>query len=253
VEKIFSDARNTVEYGLGNFVKGYKGEHSVVDGPPTPLEYVGGIARGLRDFIPGYSFMADAQNNFRLGNYGMAALLGGSALADVLLTLPTGGENLLLRQFGRRGVSEAVQLRSELRLLDVSEWTANQTGALAEARASLVFQRAGYQELPAKLASNNGFDGVFVKHDVWGRPSDIIVNESKFTSTWNVSLSNTGMGLQTSPSWINANIQKMLLSDDLAVRNTGKLLQENREMVRVKINVLDGQGVNRWHVLKPAE
>jgi hypothetical protein len=61
------------------------------------------------------------------------------------------------------------------------------------------------------------------------------------------------MGLQTSPSWINANIQKMLLSDDLAVRNTGKLLQENREMVRVKINVLDGQGVNRWHVLKPAE
>jgi hypothetical protein len=45
----------------------------------------------------------------------------------------------------------------------------------------------------------------------------------------------------------------MLLSDDLAVRNTGKLLQENREMVRVKINVLDGQGVNRWHVLKPAE
>ena len=151
-------------------------------------------------------------------------------------------------------MSDLARMRSELRLLDASDFTTAQKGALGEARASLVFQRAGYSALPARLPSNNGFDGVFVKYDVDGMtPIDIIINESKFTSTGRTSLSNTNMGRQMSPEWIDANIQKMRFSDDPAVVDTARLLRNNSELIRVKANVLDPQGVNRWNILNLPE
>jgi hypothetical protein len=103
--------------------------------------------------------------------------------------------------------------------------------------------------MPAKLPSNNGFDGVFIKRGANGALTDIIINESKFTSTGRTSLSNTNMGKQLSDSWIDANIQKMMKSDDASVRATARLLQNNPDLIRVKANVLNNHGVNRWNVL----
>jgi hypothetical protein len=113
----------------------------------------------------------------------------------------------------------------------------------------LVYQRAGYQELDARLLSNNGFDGVFVKYGADGNPVDIIINESKFTSTGRASLSNTNMGQQMSPRWIDANIEKMMGSSNPSVMENGYFLDANRSLIRTKINVLNPQGVNQWNVL----
>ncbi|MES1191717.1 MAG: hypothetical protein ABUS47_11650 [Steroidobacter sp.] len=102
-----------------------------------------------------------------------------------------------------------------------------------------------------RLSSNNGFDGVFVKYDTDGvSPLDIIINESKFTSTGKASLSNTNMGRQMSPSWIDANIQKMMNSSNPTIMENGFFLDVNRDLIRTKINVLNPQGVNGWSVLK---
>jgi hypothetical protein len=61
-----------------------------------------------------------------------------------------------------------------------------------------VCQRAGFEELPARLKSNHGFDGVFVKYGADGKPTQIIVNELKFAKDGNAKLSNTDMGKQMS-------------------------------------------------------
>jgi hypothetical protein len=153
------------------------------------------------------------------------------------------GERVTARTFGP---SQLTQYRS----VDTTLLTTAQKGALGEARGALTYQRAGYQQLPSKLASNNGFDGVFVKYGPGGSPIDIIINESKFSSTGRASLAKTNMGKQMSPSWINENIQKMMNSTDPAVMETGYFLDANRAMIRTKANVLDPLGNNRWNVLQ---
>ncbi|MCP5208462.1 MAG: hypothetical protein H7A01_14750 [Hahellaceae bacterium] len=148
------------------------------------------------------------------------------------------------------GMSDLVRTRAELRQLDTSGLTNAQKGVLGETRASLVYQRAGYSELDARLPSNNGFDGVFVKYGSDGNPLDIIINESKFTATGKASLSNSNMGRQMSPEWIDANIQKMMNSSNPSIMENGFFLDLNRSMIRPKINVVNPQGVNGWSVLK---
>lgn len=142
---------------------------------------------------------------------------------------------------------------AQLRAVNTSNLTRPEKGVLGEARATLTFERAGYQHLSSKLPSNNGFDGVFIKKAPDGALIDIIINESKFTSTGRASLPNTNMGKQMSPEWIDANIRKMLVSDDSAVRATGRLLRNNSELIRTKANVLDRLGINRWNVLNLPE
>lgn len=147
-------------------------------------------------------------------------------------------------------MSDLARLRGELKGIDTSRLSTFEKGALGEARASLAYQRAGYQELPARLSSNNGFDGVFVRYGADGSPVDIVINESKFSSTGSFSLANTKtMGRQLSSEWINGNIQKMLLSDDPAVVDTARLLRNNSELIRVKANALNPQGANRWNLI----
>ena len=89
-----------------------------------------------------------------------------------------------------------------------------------------------------------------MKYDSDGNPLDIIINESKFTSTGRASLSNTNMGRQMSPEWIDANIQKMMNSSNPGIMENGFFLDLNRSMIKPKINVVNPQGVNGWSVLK---
>lgn len=123
-------------------------------------------------------------------------------------------------------------------------------GDLAEWRAVRALTRAGYDELPARLPSNNGFDGVFVKR-VEGKIVDIIITESKFAKSGYARLSDTKhMGRQLDRRWIDANIEKMRRGDDAAIKETAELLLKNRGLVRTKGNVLDAALTNRWNRLK---
>jgi hypothetical protein len=139
---------------------------------------------------------------------------------------------------------------AQLRATDTSNLTRSEKGVLGEVRGSLAFQRAGYAQFGARLGSNHGFDGVFVKKAPDGTVVDIIINESKFSSTGRASLANTNMGKQMSSAWINENIQKMMNSTDVAVMETGFFLDANRALIRTKANVLDPLGINRWNVLQ---
>jgi hypothetical protein len=168
-------------------------------------------------------------------------------IPDVELELP-GATN------SKSAMPELAGLRGELRVIDTSEFSNAQKGALGEARASIVLRRAGYKEIPARLSSNNGFDGVFVKYGPDGNPVKIVVTESKFSSTGSFSLTNTKtMGRQLSPLWIDANIEKMRFSDDPAVVATARLLRSNSELITIKANALNPQGVNRWNLIKLPE
>jgi hypothetical protein len=141
-------------------------------------------------------------------------------------------------------------MRASLMSTDTSALTKLEKGALGETRAALVYRRAGYTELPARLSSNNGFDGVFVKYDARGQPIDIIINESKFASNGRARFGETNMGTQMGTRWIDGNINNMLRAADLDVQRTGRLLRENPELIRRKVNVTDANGVNRWNSLE---
>jgi hypothetical protein len=194
-----------------------------------------------------YMALGDAALNTLLAAGGEALALG-EVLNGLGILARTGVRSAsIVDRAG--GIPELARLRGELRVLDTSELSTAQKGLLGENRASLAFQRAAYQELDAKLMSNNGFDGVFVKYGADGGPIDIIINESKFTSTGRASLSQTNLGQQMSPRWIDANIQKMMNSADPAVMETGYFLDANRSIIRTKVNVLNPQGINRWNVL----
>ncbi len=121
-------------------------------------------------------------------------------------------------------------------------------GRLGEEAADLTMRRAGYEKLPSKVGSNNGFDGVYIKRGSNGEIEDIIldiiINESKFNKA---NLSKTVDGSkQMSEQWINNNILRMKRSVDPEVRQAGQLLDENRDLIRTKLNRLTPDGINKW-------
>ena len=117
-------------------------------------------------------------------------------------------------------------------------------GALGEEAADLTMSRVGYIKLPSKVGSNNGFDGVYIKYGPNGEIQDIIINESKFGTS---KLGKTVDGYkQMGPDWIDMNISKMKQSKDAEVRNTAKILEENIDIVRTKLNRLTPNGINKW-------
>jgi len=124
--------------------------------------------------------------------------------------------------------------------------------AMAESAGAITMARAGYMELPARLPGDRGFDGVFVKFGPNGEPADIIIVESKYTSSGYASLSQTkNMGQQMSTQWIQANINNMLRSLDPLLRSTGKFLDNYKTLIRRKTNVMGPDGINRWNMLEP--
>lgn len=163
----------------------------------------------------------------------------------------TGTPNLVVsEQPGGTLAAEGTSVLARLRSTNTTLLSTAEKGALGEARAALTRVRAGYQSLDARLPSNNGFDGVWIKYGADGNPVDIIISESKFSSTGRASLSTTNMGKQMDSDWIAANLRKMQTSPDPAVRKTFRILQENRDIVRLKANVLDPNGVNSWNKIK---
>ena len=145
------------------------------------------------------------------------------------------------------GPSAESVLRAAMKKTDTTGYTNAMKGALGEARTALTMRRAGYEELPARLSSNNGFDGVWIKRAANGDIADLMITESKFASDGLLRLTTTKtMGRQMSAPWIDANIQRMLNSADPAVVRTGQLLDANRSLIRGKAAVLDPEGVLRF-------
>ena len=121
-------------------------------------------------------------------------------------------------------------------------------GDLGEAAARRTLTRAGYNELPARLPGNQGFDGVYVRYAKNGAPIDLIITESKYSSTGRAYLTNTKtMGKQLSGQWVDANIEKLLDSNNSSLIETGRFLRKHKSLIRKKANVLDFREINRWN------
>jgi RHS repeat-associated protein len=153
-----------------------------------------------------------------------------------------------------RGMPDLAKQRAELRVVGTTDFTTAQKGVLGESRTALTFQKAGYQEQAARLPRNNGFDGVWFKDDADGNLADIIISESKFSSTGAASLTKTKtMGQQLSSEWIDGNISKMRLSADAEVRRTARMLERNRDLIRTKAAVIDPSGIQRFNQINLPE
>jgi len=127
-------------------------------------------------------------------------------------------------------------------------------GKLGEAAARRTLARAGYKELPARLSRNQGMDGVFVKFRQDGSVQDIIVTESKYSSSGRAYLAKTqSKGVQLSEQWIDQTIEQMAKSGESKVRATGRLLRSNRDLVRIKANLLRPSGISQWKQIKLPE
>jgi hypothetical protein len=80
----------------------------------------------------------------------------------------------------------------------------------------------GYTKLKSKTSAIHGIDGVYIKTAKNNEIDEIIIIENKVDGSQLTS----GLNRQMSKEWINDKIGKMLLSDDIDVRNTGLLLQQ---------------------------
>jgi len=138
-------------------------------------------------------------------------------------------------------------LRANSKRINTGSYNTVQKGALGELRTSLTMRRAGFNELPARLPGNRGFDGVFVKNGANGSITDIVITESKFATNGVRQLTqNRTTGRQLSPQWINANIQRMLNSSDPSIVRTGMTLDANRSLIRARAAVTNANGVQRF-------
>ena len=98
-------------------------------------------------------------------------------------------------------------------------------GILVEQLMDTIMKKHGYTQLPSKLNSNNGIDGIYVKYDSRGRITKLVIGEAKFG---NSRLGNTvTMGRQMGDRWIQGNINNMRRRGQTqAVKDAGKELYD---------------------------
>ncbi len=141
--------------------------------------------------------------------------------------------------------------RATLKGVDTGTLSYAEKGTLGEMRTALAMQKAGFEELPAKLPKNNGFDGVWVKRDASGKVVDIIISESKFAASGRGKLSETmNMGRQMDDKWIRLNIENMVYADDPEISKVGTFLSDNFDLIRKKVAVIDKYGMQKFNKLK---
>ncbi len=122
-------------------------------------------------------------------------------------------------------------------------------GVRGEQAALKALEKLGFEFKPSKLPGNRGFDHIAVRYGASGEVNDILIIESKFSSTGRVSLSQTaGKGKQMGPRWIDTTLEDMMKRGG-EVRKTAEILEENSSKVKLRGNVLDPSGINRWKPL----
>jgi hypothetical protein len=239
---------------------------------PTGHEGIDAETGGDYDYFTSTNFMTgnmfldysvmplfNATNNFsgKMFNY-VSNTLGYANRAESWLVTHTGGNegdvdalNTMLMFAGVPG-SQFGRLSSGLTsgTINVGEGLGiGARGALAEDAAANLRLSQGLEQWPSKFANGQGFDGVFVSR-VDGTINNIFVNESKYSASGNLVLNQTNtMGKQMSPEWIDANINKLMVSQDPSLRATGLLLDSNRALITPTANVMNSSGITRWILL----
>jgi hypothetical protein len=160
----------------------------------------------------------------------IAALVAGFAL-------PTRGIKALAKAARLAVGSEVALLGTKAKAIIKGGW--------GEAAAVATKDFKGYTSMPCRLSGNRGIDHVFVKYGVGGKVEDIVVVESKFATKGGApKLARDSAGQQQlSNAWMQK--QENLLA--IHHPETHSLLKANQDKIRFKANVLDKNGVNRWH------
>lgn len=116
-----------------------------------------------------------------------------------------------------------------------------------EAAGATTLIRAGYDLLPCKLPSNQGFDHVGIKRNPDGSIKKVLIVESKYNHKGEFKASNTATkGKQMGETWIQKTIAKMRVSKDVTIQETARIIDKNKDKWSLRGNVLDPSGVNFW-------
>ncbi|HLN30405.1 MAG TPA: hypothetical protein VK395_21865 [Gemmataceae bacterium] len=139
-------------------------------------------------------------------------------------------------------------LRQNMKRVNPANFSKALKGELAEARTALAMRRAGYEELAGRLPGNQGFDGVWIKRGASGTITDIVITESKYSSTGALKLAQTKtMGRQLSTQWIDANIDRLINNSNPTLARVGQLLDANRNLIRPKAAILGPSGLLKFY------
>ena len=139
-------------------------------------------------------------------------------------------------------------LRQNMKRVNPANFSKALKGELAEARTALAMRRAGHEELAGRLPANQGFDGVWIKRGASGKITDIVITESKYSSSGTLKLAQTKtMGRQLSTQWIDANIDRLINNSNPTLARVGQLLDANRNLIRPKAAVLGPSGLLKFY------
>ncbi|MET3980204.1 hypothetical protein ABIB62_002455 [Mucilaginibacter sp. UYP25] len=146
----------------------------------------------------------------------------------------------LVNKFGLRIVPTESTLKN---LVDDIVQFGDATGTKTEQLADALLQRNGFVKYESKIASNNGFDGVYIKGGLTN-PTEIVINEAKqIGSMGNIKLNpgniSTGLSSQMSDAWINKTVDFMIASSSLSVQGVGKTLFNNKNLIKKTVTAVD--------------
>jgi hypothetical protein len=124
--------------------------------------------------------------------------------------------NLSRQLIDQAGQRIAPTLQSLKNKIDDIAMNGDNLGTKTEGLCDDIFGTNGFVKHDAKIGSNNGFDGVYIKKDASGNVQEIIINEAKpIKTTGNIQLNAgnpaTDLGAQMSDKWISDIIGKMKL------------------------------------------
>jgi hypothetical protein len=163
------------------------------------------------------------------------------ALKSVKATKPadktlTNLSKTILEQMAHRVKPFSATLRSKI---DDIVLHLDLRGTKTEALCDEMYESSGFVKYDAKFGSNNGFDGVYIKHDAAGNVQEIIINEAKqVTAVGNIKLAarTPNKGPQMSDEWLNQTIEEMKNSN---LNSLGSLLDLNKSKITKTVTGVD--------------
>ena len=118
---------------------------------------------------------------------------------------------------------EAKKMMDEIKINNPKYASYAKKGDFVEYYMHEVMKKTGYEVLPSKVGSNNGYDGLYVKKDANGK-LQVVIGEAKYGGS---RLGITSMGPQMSKDWIEGNLEKMFNSTKPEVVKAAKVIQNN--------------------------
>jgi hypothetical protein len=158
---------------------------------------------------------------------------------------------MVLPQNTLKGLARAARLTVYMEMSGVKTGitTAVKTGVKGnwgEAWAAAALEYKNYAQMPCRLPGNRGMDHVFVKYGPNKIVEEIVVVESKFATGGGAPKLARTEGdkvQQLSNAWLDKQHTKL----KEAHPETWKLIDQNKDKIRFKANVLDDNKVNKWY------